>query len=58
MSLRVFVPLIALLSIVLLAGCTIQKQTQQSDPSSIIRESENSHDIHGEIGVMYGVSAH
>jgi len=58
MSLRVFVPLIALLSIALLAGCTIQKQAQQSSPSSIIPEPENSHEIHGEVGVMYGGSAH
>ncbi len=54
---RVFVPLMALLSAALLAGCANQKQVQQSDSSSVIREPENSHEVHGEVGVMYGASA-
>jgi len=52
-----FAPLIALLSIALLAGCANPKQTQQSDSSSIIRQPDNSHEVHGEVGVMYGASA-
>jgi uncharacterized lipoprotein YajG len=54
---RVFVPLSGLLSIALLAGCANQKQAQQSDSSSIIREPESPHEVHGEVGVMYGTSA-
>ncbi len=54
---RVFVALIAFLSIVLLAGCANQKQAQQSGPSSVIREPENSHEVHGQVGVMCGGSA-
>jgi hypothetical protein len=55
---RVFVPPIAFLSIVLLTACANQKQAQQSDSFSLIREPENPHEVHGEVGVMYGASAH
>jgi len=58
MLLRILAPLMALLSAALLAGCANQKQAQQSGPSSIIQEPGNSHEIHGEVGVMYGGSAH
>jgi hypothetical protein len=40
----------------ILSGCAT-KQTAQADPNSIIREPDNSHEIHGEVGVMYGASA-
>ncbi|HWN24766.1 MAG TPA: hypothetical protein VNN16_06625 [Candidatus Sulfotelmatobacter sp.] len=51
---RVFVTLVAAWS--LLSGCAT-KQAAQTDPNSIIRESESRHDVHGEVGVMYGASA-
>jgi hypothetical protein len=57
MSLRIFRHLLALLFIAFLAGCANQKQAAQVDANSIIREPDNSHEIHGEVGVMYGASA-
>jgi hypothetical protein len=40
----------------ILSGCAT-KQTAQADPNSIIREPESNHEIHGEVGMMYGGSA-
>jgi hypothetical protein len=57
MSLQVFVLLIALLFIGFLAGCANTNSSAQADPNSIIREPENSHEVHGEVGVMYGATA-
>jgi hypothetical protein len=51
---RIFVTLVASWS--LLSGCAT-KQAAQSDPNFIIREPESRHEVHGEVGVMYGASA-
>jgi hypothetical protein len=48
--------LILIASWSVLSGCAT-KQTAQVVPNSIIREPESDHEIHGEIGAMYGASA-
>jgi len=57
MSLRIVSHLFVLLFIAFLAGCANTNSTAQADPDSIIRQPENSHEIHGEVGAMYGASA-
>jgi len=57
MSLRTVGHLLALLFIAFLAGCANTNSTAQADPNSIIRQPENSHEIHGEVGAMYGTTA-
>jgi len=39
----------------LLSGCAT-KQASQTDPNSIIPNPEGSHEVHGEVGVMYGAA--
>jgi len=41
----------------LLSGCADTKQSAQADSNSILRKSESDHEVHGEVGVMYGHSA-
>jgi hypothetical protein len=41
----------------LLSGCAGTKQSAQADSNSILRKSESDHEVHGEVGVMYGHSA-
>jgi hypothetical protein len=50
-----FVILIAAWS--LLSGCADTKQSTQTDSDPILRKSESDHEVHGEVGVMYGHSA-
>jgi hypothetical protein len=52
---RAFVILIASWS--LLSGCADTKQAAQADSNSILRKPESDHEVHGEVGVMYGHSA-
>jgi len=52
---RVFVIFIAVWS--LLSGCADTKQAEQADSDSILRKSDSDHEVHGEVGVMYGHSA-
>jgi hypothetical protein len=52
MSMRFLLLLVFCLA--LLPGCANTKQTQQADSKSIMREADPGHDIHGEVGVMYG----
>jgi len=52
MSLRIVGHLLVLLFIAFLAGCANTNSTAQADPNSIIRQSQNSHEIHGEVGAM------
>jgi len=52
---RLLVILIALSP--LLPGCANTKPVAQADSKSIIRQAEANHEIHGEVGVMYGASA-
>jgi hypothetical protein len=52
---REFLTLIV--SCFLLSGCADTKQAAQGDPNSILRKSESDHEVHGEVGVMYGHSA-
>jgi hypothetical protein len=54
MLLRLFVVLGA--SALLFSGCANTKSAAHTD--SILREPENSSEVHGEVGVMYGASAH
>jgi hypothetical protein len=57
MSLRISRHLPGLLFTAFLAGCANTNSTAQADPNSIIRQPENSREIHGEVGVMYGATA-
>jgi len=41
----------------LLSGCADTKQATQADSNPILRKSESDHEVHGEVGVMYGHSA-
>jgi hypothetical protein len=41
----------------LLSGCANTKPAAQTDSTSIIREPDSDHEIHGEVGVMYGATA-
>jgi len=41
----------------LLSGCADTREPAQPDSSSILRKSEGDHEVHGEVGVMYGHSA-
>jgi len=52
---RLFIILIA--SLLLLSSCAGTKSTAQTDPNSILREPDNSPEIHGEVGALYGASA-
>ena len=40
-----------------LPGCADTKQFAQADSNSILRKSDSDHEVHGEVGVMYGHSA-
>ena len=55
MLVRLFVILIASWS--LLSGCADTKQAAQEDSNSILREPESDHEVHGEVGAMYGHTA-
>ncbi|PYK21143.1 MAG: hypothetical protein DME55_00180 [Verrucomicrobia bacterium] len=52
---REFVILISVWS--LLSGCVDTKQTAQADSNSVLRQSESDHEVHGEVGVLYGHTA-
>jgi hypothetical protein len=52
---RAFVILIAFWSV--LSGCAETKQAGQSDSNSVLRQQETDHQVHGEVGVMYGHTA-
>jgi len=41
----------------LLSACADTKQSAQADSNSILRKSESDHEVHGEVGVMYGHGA-
>jgi hypothetical protein len=55
MVVRLLVALIASWS--LLSGCADTKQAGQADSNSVLRQQESDHEVHGEVGVMYGHSA-
>jgi hypothetical protein len=55
MSVHLLVMLIASWS--LFSGCADTKQAAQSDSDSILRKSDSDHEVHGEVGVMYGQTA-
>jgi len=42
----------------LVPGCADTKQAKQTDSKSILQKAESDHQIHGEIGVMYGRGMH
>ena len=52
---RAFVVFLSVWS--LLSGCADTKPAAQADPNSVLREPESDHEVHGEVGVMYGHSA-
>jgi hypothetical protein len=54
MPVRMLVILIAAWS--LLSGCADTKQAS-GDSDSILRKSDSDHEVHGEVGAMYGHSA-
>jgi len=41
----------------LFSGCAETKQAAHADSDSILQKSESEHEVHGEVGVMYGQSA-
>jgi hypothetical protein len=55
MVVRLLVALIASWS--LLSGCADTKQAVQADSNSLLRQSDSDHEVHGEVGVLYGHSA-
>jgi hypothetical protein len=55
MVIRLLVALIASWS--LLSGCANTKQAAQADSNTVLRQSESDHEVHGEVGVMYGHTA-
>jgi hypothetical protein len=55
MVVRLLVAFIA--SWALLSGCADTKQAAQTDSNSVLRQQESDHEVHGEVGVMYGHSA-
>jgi hypothetical protein len=57
MSMRFLFLFFAVSCFALLAGCETSKRQAQSDPNAIIQEPASDHEIHGEIGAMYGHSA-
>ena len=48
--------LVTLISVSLLSGCADTKQTE-ANSNSILQKPETDHEVHGEVGVMYGHSA-
>jgi hypothetical protein len=54
-SARLLVILIASWS--LLSACADTKQAAPGDSNSILSEPENDHEVHGEVGAMYGHGA-
>jgi hypothetical protein len=40
-----------------LSGCADTKQAAQADSNSLLKKPESDHEVHGEVGVMYGHSA-
>jgi hypothetical protein len=50
--------IILIASSLLFSGCANTKSTAQTDPNSILREPDNSPEVHGEVGALYGASAH
>jgi hypothetical protein len=52
---RAFVIFISVWS--LLSGCADTKQAAEADSNSIFHKSESDHEVHGEVGAMYGHSA-
>jgi len=52
---RAFVIFISIWS--LLSGCADTKQAAQADSNSLLQKPESDHEVHGEVGVMYGHSA-
>jgi hypothetical protein len=38
----------------LLSACAETKPGSDSDPDSVFRPQEGEHEVHGEVGVMYG----
>ena len=55
MVIRLLETLIA--SWLLLSGCADTKQATQADSNSVLREQESDHEVHGEVGVLYGHTA-
>ena len=55
MVMRLFA--IVVLSLALFAGCTNTRQAQQDDSKSILRKADSGHEIHGEVGAIYGADA-
>ncbi len=54
---RAIAILIAFASLTVLSGCANTRPAAQADTKSIIQEPQSDHEIHGEVGVMYGASA-
>jgi hypothetical protein len=52
---RAFVIFISVWS--LLSGCADTKQGAQADSDSILQKPESDHEVHGEVGAMYGHGA-
>jgi uncharacterized lipoprotein YajG len=45
-----------LMAVVFFAGCETDKTTQ-SESNSIMQKTDSGHEVHGEVGAIYGASA-
>src|SRR5438105_10623437 len=43
-----------LMVVAFFVGCETSKPASQADSNSVIREPDKGHEIHGEVGAMYG----
>jgi len=55
MAIRLLVALIASWS--LLSDCADTQQAAPADSNTVLRQSESDHEVHGEVGMMYGHTA-
>jgi hypothetical protein len=57
MSMRFLFLFFAVCCLALLGGCETSQPQAKSDPKALLQEPASDHEIHGEIGAMYGHSA-
>ena len=49
--------LVVLVMVVTFFTCCETTNNEQADSNSIIRKTDSGHEVHGEVGAMYGASA-
>lgn len=48
--------MVVLMTIAFFAGCENTRSKNQADQNSILKEPDKGHEVHGEVGAMYGHS--